>query len=222
MRIEPSTLEFLADLKENNDRDWFAANKPRYQEAQKSIKALGEEVKQGLNAFDVIDDVKVFRIYRDVRFSKDKSPYKKNLGINLKRATAARRGGYYLHIEPGNVFVAGGFWQPESKDLKRIRQEFDVDIDSIEEIVGDKTFKKHFGEMEGEKLKSSPRDYPSDHPHIEWLRMKSFVMVRRYKDADAVKKNFSDKIIEDYKAMLPFHEYMSSVLTTDMNGESII
>lgn len=222
MNIEKSTFTFLEDLKQHNDRDWFAEHKQRYTAANDNVKSLSNHLMARINEWDEIEKAKVFRIYRDVRFSKDKSPYKTNMGVNFVRATALRRGGYYLHIQPGNVFAAGGFWRPESKDLKRIRQELDMDIDEIEAIQQDKNFKKHFGSITGEKLKSSPRGYDKDHPHIEWLRMKQFLMVKNFTDAEILKEDFADKVNETFRAMLPFHNYMSSVLTTDVNGTPIV
>lgn len=217
-KLDKSTLNFLKDLSKNNDRDWFNEHKPRYQEAQKNIKALSGSIKSMMDEYDLIEKVKVFRIYRDVRFSKDKTPYKNNLGCSFIRATELRRGGFYLHIEPGNVFVAGGFWQPASGDLKRIRQEIDLDAEPLKEIINDKSFVKHFGGIAGEQLKTSPRDYSADHPEIELLRYKQFLMTKNFTDKEALSEDFADKVNETFTAMMPFQNLMSVILTTDING----
>ena len=145
MTILPDTLQFLCDLSENNNRDWFLANKARYEAAHQNMLQFAGEVEKALGATDVLEGSKVFRIYRDVRFSKDKSPYKNNFGTGFTRATKLRRGSYYLHIEPGASFAGGGFWQPEPHDLKRIRDEFARDDRPIRQIMAHPDFIRYFG-----------------------------------------------------------------------------
>ena len=154
MQIENSTIKFLKDLDKNNDRTWFLDHKKQYEAALENMKKFKDAVVLELSKKDGIEDGRVFRIYRDVRFSKDKAPYKNNFGVHFTRAGKERRGGYYLHIEPGKSFVGGGFWSPEPADLKRIRDEFAFDDKPIRKIVSNKTFTKYFGKLEGEDFKT--------------------------------------------------------------------
>ena len=137
MKINLSTLEFLRELSANNHRDWFQANKGRYESAFENMKQVVGVVKAGLEETDHIEKANLFRIYRDVRFSKDKSPYKDYFGVGFSRATKQLRGGYYLHVQPGESFVGGGFWEPNAPDLKRIRDEFAFDDKPIRAIMSD-------------------------------------------------------------------------------------
>jgi len=169
--ISNKTFQFLKDLKENNNRDWFNANKPRFEEAkaefEKFIGGLILRIAKFDPAIGELEPRKsIFRIYRDTRFSKDKSPYKTNLGAHLV-AHAEKphdRAGYYIHLEPGNTFLAGGAHLPSAPWLKAIRQAIAEKGKEFTKILNDSSFKKYFGEMEGEKLKTTPRDYPADHP----------------------------------------------------------
>lgn len=222
MMIDKQIFDFLEKLKLNNNRDWFNTHKQTYERARKKIKDLSHTLKEGLSTFDQIEKAKIFRIYRDIRFSKDKTPYKTNFGMNFVRATALRRGGYYLHIEPDNTFVAGGFWRPESKDLKRIRKEIDLHADPFIEIIESDHFKNHFGALEGERLKSAPQGYSKDHEHIDLLNFKQFIMKKDFTDEEAMSHDFPEQVLTYFKAMQPFHDYMSMVLTTDENGELIV
>jgi len=222
MTIHSDTFQFLKDLSANNNRDWFNANKPVYQEALDNAKAFVAEVEEGLNATDNIEKSKIFRIYRDVRFSKNKQPYKESFGASFARATAKLRGGYYLHLQPGHTFVGGGFWAPNPADLKRIRDEFALDDKPIRKIVADKTFKKYFGELQGDAVKTAPKGFDKNHPAIDLLRHKQFVISRPFTDKEALGKDFGDEVVATFLAMRPFFDYMSEVLTTDLNGVSLI
>ena len=133
--LQPDVLAFLRDLAAHNDRDWFNEHKPRYEAAYANFKAYGQAVLDGLSHSDVLEGVRFHRIYRDIRFSKDKTPYKENFGGGMTRATVWRRGGYYFHIQPGNSFIGGGFWDPNSDDLKRIRQEIAADAAPLRRVV---------------------------------------------------------------------------------------
>jgi len=219
--IPPSTLKFLKDVKKNNNRDWFAKNKPRYQEEHGQFKLFAQNLMDEMNKIDHIEDVKVFRIYRDSRFSKDKTPYKVHFAGGLKRATARLRGGYYFHIEPGNSVVAGGFWAPNPPDLKRIREEIAVDDKPLRKIINAASFKKIFGTLEGKKVKTAPRGFPKDHPAIDLLQYKQFIVHRNFSDKEITDPKFAKEIVKTYKALRPFFNYMSEVLTTDSNGVSL-
>ncbi|REE81954.1 uncharacterized protein (TIGR02453 family) [Lutibacter oceani] len=220
--ISKSTLEFLTKLKKNNNRDWFNEHKPEFQIEQKRAKDFYNALEEKLKTHDVIDKFKLFRIYRDVRFSKDKTPYKPHFAGSFSRATKRLRGGYYLRIRPGESFLAGGFWEPNKEDLLRIRKEFEMDTSEIREIINDKTFKNYFGKLEGESLKTAPRGFDKEHPDMDLIKMKQFIITRQFTDEEVLKPNFLQEIDNSYKAMRPYFDYMSEILTTDLNGESII
>ncbi|MEL6720226.1 MAG: DUF2461 domain-containing protein, partial [Bacteroidota bacterium] len=140
----------------------------------------------------------------------------------IQRATKLRRGGYYVSIQPGNTFVGGGFFQPEKDDLKRIRQDIAADAQPLRNIIADANFQALFGEMDGQKLKTAPRDFPKDHPDIDLLRHKSFIVRCPFADKEVLAENFADEVIRTYQGMRPFFDYMTEVLTTDGNGELIV
>lgn len=220
--IQTSTFEFLSNLKENNTREWFNQHKPVFQAEQKSLKLFFEALQQKMEMHDAIEKLKIFRIYRDIRFSKNKTPYKTHLSGHFVREGKERRGGYYLHIEPNSSFLAGGFWAPEKEDLFRIRKEFEMDAVEIRDIISEENFKKHFGQLEGDSLKSAPRGFDKTHPDIDLIRMKQFIITKKFTDKQVLSTNFINEANEAFKAMRPFLNYMSDVLTTNLNGESII
>lgn len=219
MGVESATVRFLKDLSKNNNREWFQAHKPQYEAALENIRQVRDDVVKSLSKKDMIEDGRVFRIYRDVRFSKDKAPYKNNFGIHFTRAGKERRGGYYLQIEPGNSFAGGGFWAPEPVDLKRMRDEFAYDDKTIRKIISNKTFIRYFGALQGDELKTAPSGYERDHPAIDLIRKKQFIISRRFSDKEVTDKNFIKEVTLSFEAMRPFFDYMSEVLQTDMNGE---
>lgn len=226
-QIKASNLKFLKDLKKNNNRDWFTENKKRYQSEHEEIISFADALLAKMNEHDVIETPtgkkSLFRIYRDVRFSKDKSPYKTHWAGGFKRATAARRGGYYFHIQPGGQsFIGGGFWSPNKEDLQRIREEISTDASELREILSDPTFIKMFKELQGEQLKTAPKGFDKDDPNIDLLRYKQFIFGRNITDEELLSSDFVDIANDTFKAMRPFFDFMSDVLTTDSNGESII
>jgi len=191
--------------------------------ANEHFKALAEEINAGMQKQDNIEKMKLFRIYRDVRFSKNKAPYKNNFSGGFSRATKALRGGYYFHLEPGgNSMVGGGFWSPEASDLKRIREEIAADAAPLRKIINSASFKKHFGTLEGQQLKTAPKGYPKDHPDIDLLRYKSFVVSHHFTDKEVCSPGFVKEVLKYFKATRPFFDYMSEVLTTDSNGVSLL
>ena len=221
--LDESVFKFLNDLEKNNNRDWFAENKPKYLSANEHFKALAEEIHAGMEKQDYIEKMKLYRIYRDVRFSKNKAPYKSSFSGGFVRATKARRGGYYFHLEPGGKsMVGGGFWQPNKEDLQRIREEIALDSVPLREIINSASFKKHFGVLQGEQLKTAPRDFPKDHPDIDLLRYKSFVVSKHFTDNEVQSAGFAKEVLKYFQATRPFFDYMSEVLTTDANGVSLI
>jgi len=216
--ISKATLKFLKAIKANNNREWFAENKATFQKAQEEVKAFNEVLLDKMSHHDELEGIKLFRIYRDVRFSKDKTPYKNSFGTGMKRATKWKRGGYYFNIAPGNNFVAGGFWGPNSADIKRIRQEIDMDDKSLRKIINSAAFKKHFETLRGEQVKSAPRGYAKDHPAIDLLRYKQYLVQHSFTDKEVTSEGFVNELNKKFKAMRPFFDYMSEVLTTDSNG----
>lgn len=221
-KIDKSSLDFLKQLQANNNRDWFEANKPRYQEELEKMQGFASALLEGMNSHDDIETASgkksLHRIYRDVRFSKDKRPYKNNWGGSFKRATKQLRGGYYYHIEPGNSFVGGGFWGPNKEDLARIREAIDVSHEEFREVLADPTFIKTFGELKGDGVKTAPKGYSVDHPAIDLLRKKQFIVVRSFTDKEVMSSDFLKEVVQTFKNMRPYLNLMSEVLTTDANG----
>ncbi len=219
-KISKANLDFLKDIKENNNREWFAENKDRYETAHENMKEFANAILVRMQAHDDIERLKLYRIYRDVRFSKDKSPYKYYWWAGLRRATAQLRGGYVFSIEPnGESVVGGGFYSPNKEDLKLIRDKIAVDDEPLRKILANKTFKKYFGTLQGNQLKTAPRGYEKDHPAIDLLRYKQFYVHRSFSDASVLRKDYVDKVVETFLALRPYFDHMSEVLTTDMNGE---
>lgn len=225
-KIQPSNLEFLRLLRKNNNRDWFNAHKDRYLKEYNETIAFADALLAELNKHDVIETESgkksLFRIYRDTRFSKEKIPYKTNWGGGFDRATKKRRGGYYFHIEPGNSFAGGGFWDPEPQDLKRIRDEFAYDAAPLRKILKSKNFIKTFGTLQGDQIKTSPKGYDANNPAIDLLRYKNFYVMRKFTDKEVVSDNFVKQVNDTFRAMRPFLDYMTEVLTTDVNGAAMV
>lgn len=216
-----SSVSFFKKLKKNNNRDWFAENKPKFKELELEIKAFGEELKDRLNEFDNVDRFKLFRIYRDVRFSKDKTPFKTHFGLTWHRAKPLFRGGYYLHISPGKNFLACGFWDPNPNDLKRIRKELEYDAKEFRDVISSKEFSSVWGNLEGRELITAPRNFDKNHPNIDLIRKKQFIFSISYSDEEVCEPQFINKLENALKMVRPFTDYMSDVLTSDENGESI-
>jgi uncharacterized protein (TIGR02453 family) len=224
-KIEKSSFDFLKDLKKNNDRDWFNAHKERYLEEHGKITSFAESLLMEMNKHDVIETEtgkkSLHRIYRDVRFSKDKTPYNTHWGGSFKRASKWRRGSYYFHLSPGNSFVAGGFWGPNPDDLKRIRDEFAFDPAPMRKVLADRKFKATFGHLEGEKIKTTPKGYSASDDAIDLLRYKQFLLVKKFSDKEVLDADFAKQASDTFKQMRPFLDYMSEILTTNLNGEKI-
>ncbi|WP_353148704.1 DUF2461 domain-containing protein [Chryseobacterium sp.] len=214
-------FEFLKQLEKNNNREWFAQHKTEYDLVVKENKAFFNQIYNQLQEHDNLKGIHIFRIYRDVRFSKDQTPYKTNFGVGYSRSKPMLRGGYYIHLEPGNSFVGGGFWGPDAKDLLRIRKEFELSTTEIKKITSDKTFLKYFGELKGDSVKTAPRGFDKNHPAIDLIRKKQFVVMRKFTDKEVLSENFQKEVLLTFLAMRPFFDYMSEVLTTDLNGEPL-
>lgn len=217
--IQASTLKFLKDLKKNNNRDWFMDNKSAYESAKEDVAQFMQKVIDESAKFDTalkgLDASKcIMRIYRDVRFSKDKSPYKLNFGIAFSsRGKGVEGPGYYMHIQPGESFFGGGHWMPNADHLKMIRQEIDYNSKEFKKIVESGSFKKTFGGLsEEDKLKTAPKDYPKDHPEIEYLKLKSFTAFVSFSDAELMEKNAAKKVVDACKAMHPFIIFLQTAI----------
>lgn len=216
-------LDFLKILKKNNNREWFGQHKEEFKSIQNKAKSFYEEIRQGLETHDEIERFKLFRIYRDVRFSKDKTPYKAHFAGSFSRSGSRLRGGYYLRIRPGESFLAGGFWAPNKDDLFRIRKEFEFGDEEIRQILNEDKFSKYFGgELVGDELKTAPKGFQRDHPAIDLIRKKGFIAVRNFTDKEVLDDNFVNEVNKSFRALRPFFDYMSEVLTTDLNGASLI
>jgi uncharacterized protein (TIGR02453 family) len=221
MQIEKTTVQFLGKLEKNNSREWFAAHKDEFHTAQENIKAFLAAVEAEMNKIDVIEKTKLFRIYRDVRFSKDKTPYNKHLSFSMSREGAHRRGGYFFKIDPREAFVACGFWAPEPNDLKLIRDHIAQDAKPLRKILSSKKFKDNFGYIEGEQLKNTPKGYDKEHPAADLLKYKQFIVVKKFDIKTATGPNFVKEVINAYKAVRPWFDYMSDILTHDVDGVPI-
>ena len=220
--IHKSAFDFLKELKQNNHKDWFDAHKNKFLHEQELITAFADALLQQLSTHDVIETPSgkksLHRIYRDTRFSKDKTPYKSNWSGSFRRATRYRRGGYYFHIEPGNSFIAGGFWGPSTEDLKRVRDDIAFDPAPLRKIINNKQFIAMFGTLQGEQLKKAPQGFDAGHEAIDLLRYKQFLLIRKFTDKEVLSSDFLKEANNTFKQMRPFFNYMSEVLTTDVNG----
>ena len=222
MIIRKDVFHFLKKLKTNNDRDWFNDNKSNFKLIEKEIKLFGEELKNRINEHDEIDLFKLFRIYRDIRFSKDKTPFKTHFGLTWHRTKPMNRGGYYFHIEPNNSFLACGFWDPNPKDLYRIRREIFFDSSELKKIILKNEFSHVWGKLKGNELKTAPRNFDKSHPDISLIRKKQYIFSIKYSDQEVLNDTFIEKLNLAIKTVRPFVDYMSEILTTNENGESII
>lgn len=226
MQISKSNIDFLKQLSKNNNRDWFQANKANaYQSALDNTIAFADclllEMKKHDNIETVTGKKSLYRIYKDIRFSKDKTPYKTHWGGYFKRATNHLRGGYYFHIQPGNCFVGGGFWNPNPEDLKRIRVELAADGSELRKIIRSKNFIGTFGQLDGNQVKTAPKGFSKEHENIDLLRYKQFLVSKKFTEKEMLAKDFYKEANKVFENMRPFFDYMSEVLTTDENGESL-
>lgn len=217
--IKESTLAFLQELGGNNTREWFEANRKRFEAAKKDIAANVDELIAGITAFDgslagLESKDAVFRIFRDVRFSTDKSPYKTNLGAWMARGgRKSPYAGYYFHIEPGNKsFIAAGSWQPPADVLKAIRDGIDYQPEDFRDLVNAKAFKETFSGLEGEKLRSAPKGYEKDHPALEFLKHKSFIVSRNYTDKEVSAPDFLEKALSAFGAGAPLVQFLNRAI----------
>ncbi|WP_248722941.1 DUF2461 domain-containing protein [Seonamhaeicola sp. ML3] len=222
--VPKAALDFFKQLEKNNNRDWFNERKKEFKTIEAEVKSVYQSIFETLNTHDDIDKMKMFRIYRDVRFSKNKLPYKTHFGGSFHRTKPKLRGGYYLHIQPNNEsFIATGFWEPNSADLLRIRKEFEMDDSDIRDILANKDFNSVWGDtFVGDEVKTAPKGFSKEHKAIDLIKKKQFIFTKKYTDKEVLGSDFLDDVTASFKAVRPFFDYMSDVLTTDLNGVSLI
>jgi len=214
---------FLKTLMDHNNREWFKEHISIFRTAESNVKLFYSQLYNQLNRVDSIDNYKVFRIYRDVRFSKNKTPYKTHFSGSFHRTKPELRGGYYLHLAPNNEsFIATGFWNPNKEDLFRLRKEFETDAEVLRAIIAEPRFKAVWGPLEGDELRSAPRGFDKLDQNIDLIRKKQFIFSKKYTDKEVLSERFTLEVIDSFKAIRPYFDYMSSVLTTNLNGESIL
>ena len=222
--LSKDSLQFLDDLKANNNRDWFLDNKKQYEVFKKDYQQLVADFLDAMKPLDpTLEMLEVknctFRINRDIRFSKDKSPYKDHVGIWMSSgAKGMNRSGYYVHIARTGSFIAGGFYCPEAEDLKKVRKEIAFFHDDLEEIMHDKNFQKEFGDFdrnENNLLKNPPRGYEKDHPAIEFLKLKSFETSQKFNIEEVLKKDFVSKMTQKLIVLKPLNDFINRALTAE-------
>ena len=211
-------ITFLKQLKKNNNREWFAAHKAEFENFVKLpmlclIAAMKEPLAKFAPELDVNPKKSLFRIYRDTRFSKNKTPYKTHVAaiFHLKGHWEASAG-YYLHIEPGGVYAGGGIYMPDADQLKKIRAAIAERSKEFLTIINKPSFKKQFGNIEGEKLQRAPLGYPIDHPMIEWLKLKQFYFGVDWKEEECYSPKLVSKVAKMYKELYPFIRFMNEAL----------
>jgi len=219
--LQESTLKFLKGLKRNNSKAWFEKNRTAYENSKADFEQFIQTL---IDAHSKADpDLKglvakkcVFRINRDVRFSKDKSPYKTNFGASMdKGGRKSGLAGYYFHLEPGGSFIGGGLWQPMPDVMKKVRQEIDYSFDEFDEIISAKKFKSLYGELytgEDVKLSCVPQGFEKDNPAAEFLKLKSWLVLADVSDADLTSKNLLKKTTEGFQTMMPLIKFLNRAI----------
>ena len=216
-QIDKSTLLFLSDLKLHNDREWFNQNRKRYEAAKSNYETFIQEVINRIAIFEpILKGLEAksctFRINRDIRFSADKSIYKTHMGAFIVRGgkkNGDKYTGYYVHVEPGNSFIAGGAHIPPSGWLTAIREKIAMHGDEFVKVINNKDFVKYFGGIEGDKLKTAPKGFPKDHPHIELLKFKSYLAEKSFKDKEITSGDCIDEIEKGFRTMKPLNDFLS-------------
>lgn len=224
--IKKETFLFLNKLAKNNNRDWFNKHKDEYLRAQRNIEQFVDALIAKLNVHDQIETLSgkrsLYRIYNDVRFSKDKSPYNPRFAGSLRRVKPMLRGGYYYWIKPGGSRIGCGFTYPNPEDLKRIRLDIERNYKDWSKLLRSKSIQSNFGDMLGEQVKTAPKGFSKEHPGIDLLRFKQFWFEYHFKDDEALAPDFIKQVDKKFKSIRPFFNYMSEVLTTNLDGESIV
>ncbi len=213
--LQEKSLSFIKSLAKNNNKAWFDKHRDEYQACKEDFEEfvsalIGHMAKSEPEFAELKAKDAIFRIFRDVRFSKDKTPYKAHLSAGLSKGGKKFAGaGYYIHIEPGKSMAGGGLWMPETPLLKAVRQEIDYNFKEFKQIISKAAFKKLFGDIEGERLKTLPQGYSADNPAAEYLKMKSFVASHKFGDVDLTSKNLVKKVGDVFATMKPFIDFMN-------------
>ncbi|GAB3275914.1 DUF2461 domain-containing protein [Larkinella harenae] len=214
-QLTVQTLDFLRDLVQNNNREWFQANRARYDAAKAEFESFVGQLLQGIEAFQPLPNTAVkdciFRINRDIRFSKDKAPYKKHLSAAV--GPGGRHSGridFYFHLQPDNEsFLGAGMWQPTPAHLAKFRQEVDYNVDELKSIIEVPAFKAYFPEIAGETMKTAPKGYTADHPEIALLRRKELFFIHRYTDKEVLKPGFASELVNGCRLIKPYIDYLN-------------
>lgn len=220
--ITSGLLTFLVKLEKHNNREWFENHKDEFCAHQSIFKSFNEHLLDEMKKHDEIEGLKIFRIYRDVRFSKNKTPYKTHLAASFKRIKPKLRGGYYLQIKPGESFIATGFWDPVKEDLLRIRKELEIDAKELNAIIHHSAFMNTWGALQGDEVKTAPKGFLKTHPNINLIRKKQFIFSQKFTDNQVCSPDFLEEVNQSFKSIRPFFDYMTDVLTTDLNGVSLL
>ena len=220
--LNRQVLHFLSALRQHNNREWFEEHRKDYGEARETMLAFCDSLLGELRQHDQVLPPKHFRIYRDLRFSKDKTPYKVHFDTSFAREGAHLRGGYYLRICPGESFIACGFWKPNKEDLFRIRKELEADAAPLRKILNTPSFKDTWGGLQGERVKTAPKGFDRDHPDRDLIGYKQFIFVKSFKDQEVLQPGFLNEVNRCYREIRPFFDLMSEILTTDLNGEPLL
>lgn len=216
-------FDFLTELAKNNNKDWFNAHKAQYKSANLEATTLFKHIYTMLTKYDTLASLKIYRIYRDLRFSNDKTPYKTHFGCYIQRKEPHYLGGYYVCISPQETFIGGGFFEPNKDQLLRIRQEISLNAKKFKDIMKDEGIQREFdGQLWGEEVKTVPKGFQKDDPMIDYLRKKQFLLKHDYSLKEATATNFAEKAIQGLLAMRPFFDFMTEALTTNLNGELIL
>ncbi|MFC4874385.1 DUF2461 domain-containing protein [Negadavirga shengliensis] len=221
-------LKFLNELSLNNNKEWMDSHKQRFTTIRGGFLKNVEVILNKLVELDpALSDLKpkdcIFRQNRDIRFSANKMPYKINLAAYFAAGGKKSVGpGYYLHLQPGESFIAGGIWMPSSDVLKKIRQEINYSGKELESILSDPAFKSYFGEIEGEKLKTSPKGFDGDHPYIHYLRYKSFIVTKRIPDQDVISENYVNLALQSFGMMKPFQDFLYRAVEEVEDGSGLL
>jgi uncharacterized protein (TIGR02453 family) len=210
-------LQFLSRLKKNNDKQWFEENRDQYEQSMGLFEQLVGRLIAGLTRLEDLEGLTpkdcIMRIYRDVRFSKDKSPYKTGLGAGIvPGGRKSGRLGYHIHLEPKATMIAGGLWEPTPQQLSRFRQAVGRDASSFRKILDNGQFKRHFGQVTGDRLKTAPQGYPADHPEIDLLRFKQVCIMEKFDDDVVVSQAFVASALESLESMKPFIDHLNQVV----------
>jgi uncharacterized protein (TIGR02453 family) len=215
------SLSFISDLKKNNHKEWFHGNRPRYEESRNEFLVFVQSLINGIQAFDpsvgsIEPKSAIFRINRDIRFSKDKSPYKTNFGaFMVPGGKKSGNAGYYFHLDPEGTFSGGGVYHPESHILQKVRTEIFENGEEFREIIEESKFRDRFGEMYDDRLKTPPKGFPKDYKYIDLLKYKSYIVSRSY-EPDLVRSDqLLETVTDDYRQMYPLIRFINFALGTE-------